>query len=253
MIRLLVALALASGCENPSRDARCTDDITPPTTQEQAHLRGITLDVYAHVIILKQSDDPFVEYRTQLAIAKRIGPDVIAAAPLVMANAELTANGGHAQILVKGLAPERTVLRTDLEKYIVDGKLLDHMIEKDLPIAVGDELAKQLQLHVGDHVEIGHVTTVLTNQDAKHPARARSAHVTAVLHLGEGDLDHRLVLMSLASAQALVDRGDEVLGIELKLAHENDAPRLAKKLNALIGEPFQAIDWCKMNFKLLRC
>lgn len=42
-------------------------------------------------------------------------------------------------------------------------------------------------------------------------------------------------------------------GVELDLAHEDAAPRIAKTLGFALGDDWKAVDWCELNRDFLHC
>jgi lipoprotein-releasing system permease protein len=58
---------------------------------------------------------------------------------------------------------------------------------------------------------------------------------------------------SLAETQALLDRGDKVMGVELKVKDVERASEIAGKLRKRLGEPpFQVQDWYELNHNLFK-
>src|SRR5260370_18614761 len=56
---------------------------------------------------------------------------------------------------------------------------------------------------------------------------------------------------ALADTQALVGRGDQVMGVELKVKDVERAEKIAEKLEkALGGPPYQVQDWYELNHNL---
>jgi lipoprotein-releasing system permease protein len=122
------------------------------------------------------------------------------------------------------------------------------------PIIIGRELGRKLQVKVGDLIT---VVVPLSNLDertwrAKASApRSRKYRVAGLFYSGFDEYDRRLMYTSLREAQALVDRGDQVLGVELKVADVDRAKAIATKLSKKLGEPpYQVQDWYELNHNL---
>jgi ABC-type lipoprotein release transport system permease subunit len=79
-----------------------------------------------------------------------------------------------------------------------------------VPLVIGDKLADNLSLRVGDPVDLDHVVTALSALD-KPDGAPRKGRVTGILHTGDDATDAELALTPLAAAQRLIGRGDEVL------------------------------------------
>lgn len=121
-------------------------------------------------------------------------------------------------------------------------------------IILGKELAHKLRAKCGDVVT---VVVPLSNIDfdtwrAKSSApRTRKFRVTGVFYSGFDEYDRRLMYTALGNTQELVGRGDQVMGVELKVKDVSRAAAIARKLErALGGPPYQVQDWYELNHNL---
>ncbi len=121
-------------------------------------------------------------------------------------------------------------------------------------IILGKELAYKLRAKCGDVVT---VVVPLSNIDfdtwrAKSSApRTRKFRVTGVFYSGFDEYDRRLMYTALGNTQELVGRGDQVMGVELKVKDVSRAAAIARKLErALGGPPYQVQDWYELNHNL---
>ncbi|HEX8112276.1 MAG TPA: ABC transporter permease [Kofleriaceae bacterium] len=125
---------------------------------------------------------------------------------------------------------------------------------KDPPIIMGKELAHKLKARIGDTVT---VVVPLSNIDfdtwrAKTSApRTRKFTVTGIFYSGFDEYDRRLMYASLTEVEELQGRGDQVMGVELKVRDVERAEQIAHKLEkALGGPPYQVQDWYELNHNL---
>jgi lipoprotein-releasing system permease protein len=125
---------------------------------------------------------------------------------------------------------------------------------KDPPIIMGKELAHKLKAKIGDAVT---VVVPLSNIDfdtwrAKSSApRTRKFTVTGIFYSGFDEYDRRLMYASLTEVEELQGRGDQVMGVELKVKDVERAEAIAQKLEkALGGPPYQVQDWYELNHNL---
>ena len=228
------------------------------TTGFQKQFRDKVLGVNAHVIVLK-SQATFAEYRDVMKTAREIDPDVLAVQPFIFA--EMLATRGKGQlsgVAIKGIDPQLASGVLDLEKHMIQGSV--ETLAKPPgpgelpPIIMGKELAHKLKAKVGDDVT---VVVPLSNIDfdtwrAKSSApRTRKFRVTGIFYSGFYEYDGRLMYTSLKDTQDLVGRGDQVMGVELKVRDVERAEEIAEKLEAeLGGPPYQVQDWYQLNHNL---
>ena len=228
------------------------------TTGFQQQFRDKVLGVNAHVIVLK-SQATFAEYRDVMDTAMHIDPDVIAVQPFIFAEMLVTRGKGELSgVAIKGVDPKLVKGVLDLESHMEEGSVDSLGVmpkEGELPpIIIGKELAHKLKAKVGDEVT---VVVPLSNIDfdtwrAKSSApRTRRFRVTGVFYSGFDEYDRRLMYTALRDTQELVGRGDQVMGVEMKVKDVDRAEAIAKKLEkALGGPPYQVQDWYELNHNL---
>jgi lipoprotein-releasing system permease protein len=211
-------------------------------------LRDKLVAIDAHVSVLKNADR-FVEYRDALTTIEK-NPDVVAAEPFVYAEV-LVASASHAPIAtsVKGVDPQRVGRVLDLGAHMTAGKIEDLASGEPPAIILGDVLAGTLHVHVGDLVT---VTPQLGTGVAVAPVGGDySFRVTGTLHVGFELYDHQ-AYASLAAVQNVLHRGDNVMGIELRVRAIDQSAKVAKDIEQAIGgPPYVVIDWYERNRKLL--
>jgi lipoprotein-releasing system permease protein len=228
------------------------------TTGFQKQFRDKVLGVNAHVIVLK-SQATFAEYRDVMKTAQTIDPDVLAVQPFIFAEMLVTRGKGELSgVAIKGIDPKLVRGVLDLEKHMIEGSV-DTLGQESKPgilppIIMGKELAHKLKAKLGDDVT---VVVPLSNIDfdtwrAKSSApRTRKFRVTGIFYSGFDEYDRRLMYTSLQDTQDLVGRGDQVMGVELKVKDVDRANEIAEKLEkALGGPPYQVQDWYELNHNL---
>jgi lipoprotein-releasing system permease protein len=228
------------------------------TTGFQQQFRDKVLGVNAHVIVLK-SQATFAEYRDVMDTAMHVDPDVIAVQPFIFAEMLVTRGKGELSgVAIKGVDPKLVRGVLDLERHMTEGSVDSLGVlpkEGELPpIIMGKELAHKLKAKVGDDVT---VVVPLSNIDfdtwrAKSSApRTRRFRVTGIFYSGFDEYDRRLMYTSLRDTQELIGRGDQVMGVEMKVKDVDRAKSIATRLEkALGGPPYQVQDWYELNHNL---
>jgi lipoprotein-releasing system permease protein len=228
------------------------------TTGFEQQFRDKVLGVNAHVIVLK-SQATFAEYRDVMKTAKRIDPEVIAVQPFIFAEMLVTRGKGELSgVAIKGVDPKLVRGVLDLDQHMIEGSI-DTLAREPKPgelppIIMGKELAIKLKAKVGDEVT---VVVPLSNIDfdtwratASAP-RTQKFRISGIFYSGFDEYDRRLMYTALRYTQELVGRGDQVMGVELKVKNVDHASAIAKKLErALGGPPYQVQDWYDLNHNL---
>ncbi|HEY4182911.1 MAG TPA: ABC transporter permease [Kofleriaceae bacterium] len=227
------------------------------TTGFQQQFRDKVLGVNAHVIVMK-AQATFDNYRDVMKTALEIDPDVISAQPFIYTEMLVTRGTGQiAGVGVKGVDPKlfRGVL--DLERYMIQGSVESlgkpRAADEPPPLIIGKELALKLKAKMGDIVTI---VVPLSNLDLDtYKATTTGPHtqkyrISGIFYCGFDEYDRRLMYASLKDIQDLIGRGDQVLGIELKLKDIDKASEVARKLDHKLGPPYQVQDWYELNESL---
>ncbi len=252
------------------------------TTGFEAQFREKVLGVNAHVIVQK-SQSTFADYRDVMEKAKAADPDVIAVQPFIFAEMLATRGKGHLSgVAIKGIDPLMVSKVLDLQKHMIEGTV-ESLIERapapspsDAPVTtpsespgagegevdpgslpaiiIGKELAHKLRAKLGDVVT---VVVPLSNIDfdtwraTSSAPRTRKFRVTGVFYSGFDEYDRRLMYTDLRHTQELVGRGDQVMGVELKVKDVTRASAIARKLEVKLGgPPYQVQDWYELNHNL---
>jgi lipoprotein-releasing system permease protein len=213
----------------------------------QGELRSRILGASAHVYVSKLAG--LGDYRAEVARLKRV-PGVVGAAPAILGKALVRNERGDQFITLKGIDPALEPGVTDIGKSIVSGSLAALEAPAsgaDLPgILIGADLARELELHVGDSV------TILTPQGTLSPMgimpRTRRLRVAGIFHLGLYEFDANYGFVSLSLASRLLDKSPDL--IELRVQNFYDAPVIARGLASTLGPSYWVQDWADMNKSL---
>jgi len=127
--------------------------------------------------------------------------------------------------------------------------------QQTLPgVVVGAALAENLGLELGDAVRIisplAGLDTSMWQSDRPTPS-SLDFRVTGIFQAGFQEYDTKLVYVDLFQSMRLVDDGNVVTGVELRLHAIDEAPRVARELESdLGGGPYHTMDWRELNHNL---
>src|SRR4051812_22523488 len=123
-------------------------------------------------------------------------------------------------------------------------------------LLVGSNFAQEMNLQVGDRLEIGgpSVLTEWREQSQKTNASVPvlpEYEVRGIFDVGYYDFDSKVIVTSLRDAQDLYDLGKSVHGL-LVMLHDPDKAALAQaELSKQLGENYDIITWMEENGALL--
>ena len=213
----------------------------------QTELRSRILAVVSHVQITGGSG----EMAGWQVIAEQAAgqPHVIAAAPFVQAQAMLSYGQAVRGALVRGILPDQEDRVADFRPHIKSGNL-DELQPDSFNIVLGSELARALDVFVGDRV------TLIAPQGVVTPAgvipRLKTFKVVGLFEVGMYEYDSGLALIHLADAQRLYRMDDRVSGVRLKLDDLFKAPQVARALASSLPINAFISDWTRSHANFFR-
>ncbi len=116
------------------------------------------------------------------------------------------------------------------------------------PAAIGNELARRLNLREGDFFNLFIPRGTLTPMGQL--PRLRLFRVAAIFHSGMFEFDNSLIYVSLPAIQELLGFGQQVTGLEVSVRDIYAAQEMSQKIVAALGSKFFARDWIAMNYSL---
>ena len=161
-------------------------------------------------------------------------PQVLAVSPLATGPAIARRGLARASVALMGIDPERYQRIVPIARDLVAGRFT---IEGD-QVAIGNELAKDLGLGVGDKLRLD-----------GGQGRELVMRVAGIFELGVRELDSRYVYLDLRQAQILLDLPGGVTQIDLTVEEIFAAEEIAERLARLTG--MQAESWMATNGQLL--
>ena len=214
----------------------------------QGELRDRIVGASPHIYVWKVGEG-MTDVAGDMARIKRVAR-VTGASPIVLGKALITAGEQQAFITVKGIDPATEGEVTDVRERMRKGSLqaLGTPPEDGLAgIAVGQTLAEQLRVSVGDAV------TVMTPEGPLSPfgptMGSRRLQVVGIFSLGLFEFDSAYGFVSLPTAQRLLAR-ERPDFIEVRVDDMYAAPAVAAAIVDSLGDTYVTQDWAQMNRSL---
>lgn len=166
-------------------------------------------------------------------------PGVTAIAPYVGGQGLLTHEGQVVPVVLTGILPAQEEAVTHLKEKLLLGDVneLAHF-----GIILGQGLAVNLGVSVGDQV------TVMIPEATVTPAgmipRFKRFTVRGIFSAGTGfNFDTKLAFIHITDAQKLMQLGQSVSGLKLKIQDVYQAPVMSEQLATQLGESYQVGNW----------
>jgi lipoprotein-releasing system permease protein len=213
----------------------------------QKELRTRILGVASHIEVSGVGGELADWRKTMLAVARH--PRVLAAAPYVQAQGMLVSGQLVRGVLVRGIDPAAEDHVADFARHLKVGRL-DELVGGQFNIVLGMELARALNVGIGDKV------TLIAPEGLVTPAavlpRLKQFKVVGVFEVGMFEYDSGLALIHLEDAQKLYRMADRVSGVRLKVDDLFAAPRIARELLGFLDDDAYVSDWTKSHANFFR-
>jgi lipoprotein-releasing system permease protein len=220
-------------------------------------LKEKILGTNAHIVVLK-SDGGIADYGVLLKKLKRV-EGVVATTPFIYNQVMLSTGKNVSGVVLRGIETKTDTQVTNLSKTMVEGKLAE--LDKPVPsplaggepprpgVIIGKELAKHLNLYLGDTVSVvsplGNITPL-----GMIP-KMKQFRVAGIFNTGMFEYDSTLAYVALGEAQSFLGMDETVTGIQLKVKDVYKTGEIARKINRELGFPYYARDWMQMNKNIL--
>ncbi len=175
--------------------------------------------------------------------------DIVAAAPFIYTKMPVAHKGNFDGMILRGVLPEMQTSLGNPGSTVVDGIWLPDELDTSRipPIVLGIYLADGLGAKPGDTVLI---YGIQGQTGARITPKINRFLVEGIFETGMFDFDAILAYTHLEAAQKLLDMGNAVTGIELRIQNFYEADKIADRLDDEIGFPYYALSWVEMNKNL---
>ena len=158
--------------------------------------------------------------------------------------------------VVRGVDAEREGGVSDLPKSVKEGEFN----LRGNGLVVGRELANNLGLRVGDHVELTSPALAkkwreeMKRNDGKQPTEVRKPDeytVKGIFDVGYYEFNAMVIVTSLANAQDLFELGEDVHGLQIMLHDPAQAEAARVELQLALGNQYLVRTWMDDNSGIL--
>ncbi len=207
-----------------------------------SEMRDKILSMVSHVIITEKN----YTLKNWEQLKKTVDNDelVIGSAPYVEGQAMFSHNGNVHGVQLKGIIPNFEKEVTSLEENIIEGELSD-IGKKPYQISVGIELAKKMNLSLGDKITLV-IPRANTTLIGIIP-RLKRFEVSSIFEFGMSQYDKNLVYIDIEEAKKLYDMKQNITGLRLKLNDLFKSPRMSQIIKDKTNKNYIVIDWTMMN------
>lgn len=212
----------------------------------EGELRGRLLSMTAHGFV-GERDGSVDDWRAVQSVALN-DPDVLAASPVVEMEGMVRSGRELTGVLVNGVLPEfeKSVSGRSINFLVGD---LDALQAGSRNIILGRLLALDLNVRLGDGIDL-----LIPRPDGRGSLEPRLERFTVagLFEAGVQDHDASLALVHASDAQRILSLGEGVTAVRFLGKDVMQAPRIAARLEAELGEGYRGSDWTVENASYFR-
>lgn len=176
-------------------------------------------------------------------------PRVNAAAPYISGQALLVFERQLSGAELRGVDPQAEAAVSGVGTAMQQGEL-SQIVAGSFNIVLGVELAKELQVGIGDKVTVSLAQGVVT--PAGVLPRTKRFTVSGIYRIGMYEFDRRLALINISDAQKLYRKRDAVTGVRLSVADIYEADAIVREVAIQHGELLLVGDWTRRHVNFFR-
>ncbi len=207
----------------------------------QKDVRDRMLSVLSHIEVFEASGT-LPNWR-ETAKEVFLDKEVKGAAPYVAAQAMMTHNETVSGVIIRGILPQEEPKVSDVASQVKQGRL-DDLRAGEFNIVLGIELARAMQVGVGDKV------TLIAPQGQVTPAgvipRLKQFTVVGIFEAGHYEYDSSLAFIHLEDAEKMF-KMEAPSGLRLRIEDMQRAPQVALDLSKIVSGDVLIRDWSKQN------
>ena len=236
-------------------------------------LRDKILGSNAHLVVLNYTGN-FADYDEAVETVESV-EGIVAATPFVYSEAMIRSSHGSTGVVLKGIDPLRSGGVTDVVSNITigaDGPLTEAFERNNvlatlskpprglfqdaddldvLPgILLGNELADQLWVGVGDRVHIINPVGGGIGPLGMPTPDVKPFRVAGIFESGMYEYDTKWTYVSIPDAQTFLKLGEVVNGIEARVSDIDGVDPISLEVEAALDYPFNVRHWKNLNRNL---
>lgn len=210
-------------------------------------LRDQIIGVNAHALV--QRFGSTITAPEEVAATIEAVEGVEATTPYIYGQALISSATQSTGVVLRGIDAGSAMRVLGIGEKMVAGRLTDLDIPAEVPpIILGRDMARQLQVGVGDKVRLISPNGPLSPMGVL--PRIRTCMVAGIFETGMFEYDSTMGYINLDTARSLTDLRSGVHGIEVRVRDIDAANRTATAIQQVLGHGYSVRDWMQLNRNL---
>jgi len=205
-------------------------------------IRGFLLS-FDPDIRIEMSDGSVMNYNPEIMGPVQNHPDVLELTPFIDGKVMLAVRDGNNEVVtVRGVDRDGYIRMNELENSVKRG-VFDLSVQNNRPgVVISEALSNRFGIDTGDEAALLSTTGMrraLTQFSAPRASRFEVRGSYTIQQILEGDV----IYIDIAAAQRLFNMPNQVTGFDLKLKDTDNASRVKRELEELLGADYAVASW----------
>lgn len=209
-------------------------------------LKKRILGVYAPITI---GGNTSIDDHQEILQKLKSMPEIKGASPFVSGQLLAQIRDRVYGVFVRGIDPELEKTATHVQEYLIEGHM-DFGTARDQGVVIGNELARQFHLKVGDSIDLLSPVSVPTPLGLS--SHTLTFEVIGIFDSGMYEYDLNLIYVSLQSGQELYALGNAVTGITVNVEDLDGVFETKQAIKEVLDPKVMVRTWIEMNRNLFR-
>jgi lipoprotein-releasing system permease protein len=210
-------------------------------------LRDQIIGVNAHALVQRLGST--INAPEEVAATIETVEGVKATTPYIYAQALISSATQSTGVVLRGIDAGSAMRVLGIGEKMVAGRLTDLDSPSEVPpIVLGRDMARQLQVGLGDKVRLISPNGPLSPMGVL--PRIRTCVVAGIFETGMFEYDSTMGYINLDTARSLTDLRQGVHGIEVRVRDIDAANRTATAIQQALGHGYSVRDWMQLNRNL---
>ncbi|MEC9283778.1 MAG: ABC transporter permease [Bdellovibrionota bacterium] len=206
----------------------------------QKTIKDSVIDLSGHIVLIKRGT-----YLSGIEeLKKKINNTLpkYSSSPFIHAEAMLPHNGKVRGIMVQGIAKDG-VREPSLKKRLVEGKWPSKLNQ----ILVGKELAKQMDIKIGDSLKVVVPMPSKVNSNQFQP-KLTEVEMSGIMDFGKYEYNERMLVGRNELVQKMLGLNSNAFsGLRIMLPNSDSAVQDASRVSQALGYPYYTRSWYELN------
>ncbi len=203
-------------------------------------------------LLIEHQSGELKHYRKICQKIRQKIPEITHCAPYISSETMLLSKVNTNGAILRGIS-KNSPLIPHIAQQLKRGKIEDLFPKKRSgkpPLFLGKELAQNLSASIGTTIRA--VSPTRTSLSPLGPIpKIKKFYLAGIIYTGIYEYDSKLAFTNFRGAQKLFKMNRKATGIELATPNYLDAPKIKKKLQKILPNPFLKIrDWSDINRRL---